>query len=471
MDIKFYIEKWKNKFYKLKAAFDESINMLDEKDKRIEELEKEVNKLNKLLLKSGGKVVKKTSRNSDLPPSKDITKQNRNKSPREKSKKPSGGQKGHEGHYLEMVKPDQRIPMIPKACENCGKYLDLSKKKLIDSKQEIDIPVPKVIVTQYDRYEVGCSCGCNNVGKYPDRLKSQVQYGSRIRSLINYMSVYQYMPYKRLQIFFEDVFNLHFSQGTIFNTLKRTSSKSTGIYEFIRNYLELSEVVGADETVIWVNGNKCYNWVWQNKKVTYIVCEESRRKDVIYKHFPHGFVSAILVSDRYKAHLSTPSAGYQICWSHLIRLVNYLLETEESEWVHKLLSLYRRSKSLEKEKGEWKRGEKEVECLEHDLNELLQEQMDGKKYPETKRLYNSLIVNRQAIFTFLYHEDVPSHNNSSEQAIRNAKVKLKISGQFKSGQHYYAKLRSLIDTLIKNDKPILETLFDLERGIPISLGI
>jgi len=43
-----------------------------------------------------------------------------------------------------------------------------------------------------------------------------------------------------------------------------------------------------------------------------------------------------------------------------------------------------------------------------------------------------LIKNRDSLLTFLYHLEVPPDNNGSERAIRNAKVKMKISNQFKT---------------------------------------
>lgn len=471
MDFAFFVKTLKEKILALTLQLKEALSMLDDKDAKIEALEKRVNQLEHLISSNSKKIVKKTSRNSNLPPSKELNSPKRNQSTRKKSDKKSGGQPGHKGHFLEMTdSPNKIIPIIPKCCCSCGDYLDISKKKLIDSKQEIDIPPLQVFVNQYDRYEVTCNCGAVNSGDFPDRLITRVQYGPTIRSLINYLSTYQYLPYKRLQIFFEDLFDLHFSEGTIFNTLKRSAEKSKGIYDFLKEYIALADVVGADETVIKVNGKKYYNWVWQNKKITFIACEESRRKDEIYKHFSHGFPNAILISDRYSAHLSTPSKGYQICWAHLMRLLNYLVDAEDNEWLHKLIKIYREAKILEKRKGRWKRTEKTVIKLENELNQLLQLKLDQTAFPDTVKLHNSLNINRNAILTFLYHQDVPSHNNASEQAIRNAKVKMKISGQFKSGQNYYAIMRSIIDTLIKNNQPILEALFKIEKGKVISFG-
>ena len=55
------------------------------------------------------------------------------------------------------------------------------------------------------------------------------------------------------------------------------------------------------------------------------------------------------------------------------------------------------------------------------------------------------------MFNFLFYPDVPSDNNGSERAIRNVKVKQKISGHFRSerGAEMYAILQSVFDTFIK----------------------
>jgi len=67
---------------------------------------------------------------------------------------------------------------------------------------------------------------------------------------------------------------------------------------------------------------------------------------------------------------------------------------------------------------------------------------------------------RVYLFTFLYNHNVPPDNNASERAIRNIKVKQKISGQFKStnGAFGFAVLRSDTDTVIKNNLGVLNSL-------------
>ena len=58
---------------------------------------------------------------------------------------------------------------------------------------------------------------------------------------------------------------------------------------------------------------------------------------------------------------------------------------------------------------------------------------------------------------FLFHEEVPPYNNASERAIRNVKVRQKVSVQFKTenGAQFYMVIRSVTDTCIKNRQKVL----------------
>ena len=65
---------------------------------------------------------------------------------------------------------------------------------------------------------------------------------------------------------------------------------------------------------------------------------------------------------------------------------------------------------------------------------------------------------KEYVFTFLFHQEVPPENNASERAIRNVKVKQKVSGQFKTqdGAQLYAIIRSVTDTCIKNGQNVVQ---------------
>jgi transposase len=97
--------------------------------------------------------------------------------------------------------------------------------------------------------------------------------------------------------------------------------------------------------------------------------------------------------------------------------------------------------------------------LEKELDNLLSESLDPK-HKEMITFQKRIINYRDHDFTLLYHPNVPSDNNGSERAIRNVKVKQKISGQFKilSTTENFAILRSIIDTAMKNNQNVLQGL-------------
>jgi len=97
--------------------------------------------------------------------------------------------------------------------------------------------------------------------------------------------------------------------------------------------------------------------------------------------------------------------------------------------------------------------------LEHLLDKLLKQKLP-ERLKKAKTLQKKLLKIRDHLFVFLYHDNVLADNNGSEQAIRNIKVKQKVSGQFKSvaGAQPFAVIRSIIDTAIKQDLNVFYVL-------------
>ena len=85
---------------------------------------------------------------------------------------------------------------------------------------------------------------------------------------------------------------------------------------------------------------------------------------------------------------------------------------------------------------------------------------------ETHKQIKSLTKSKDKIFTFLLDANIPPDNNASERAIRNIKVKQKVSGQFKSlnGAKNYATLRSIIDTSRKRGLNEFKALCSVIEG-------
>lgn len=415
-----------------------------------------ISELEALLLKLS---IAKSSNNSHKPPSSDLAR--RNQSLREKSDNPVGGQKGHKGKTLKMSQlPDVTEKIYPNFCNRCGGSLHESTFELVARRQVLDIPPIVPIITEYQSFGTQCGCGHYQCGIFPPGVVNHVQYGKNIQSLVVYQSYYQFLPFGRLQDFFKKVCNVSICKGTIENILRRAAQKAQPAYDALKEAIIQAAFVGSDETSFKSKGSKNWFWVWQNHLVTYLVAATSRSKAVIAEQFPCGLPNAILGSDRLAAQLSTTTKGKQACLPHLLRELNYLIAVEQTPWAANFKTLLQDAILLKQQRPAYEKDNPQTQFIEQRADQLLLpdivQQLASQPllHKQTITFFNGMLVIRHALFPFLYHSNVPFDNNGSERAFRMVKVKTKISGQFKSLQHEFAVIRSVIDSAIKNGQSV-----------------
>jgi len=432
---------------------------LEALEKKVDALEKENAFLKERLAKYENP---KNSRNSSLPPSKDENRPKANQSLRKSSGKSVGGQKGREGKTLEMTAtPDKIVELQPDYCSGCGlSLLEVAATKE-QFRQTIDIPPIKAVFTEYQTFSKTCSCGCTTVANFPKGVNTPISYGENIEALVAYFHARQYLPFARMKETLNDAFGIPISEGGIHCLLQRFAQKTTPIYQMIKQRIQDSKVIGTDETGIKVNGNKHWFWTWQTPNLTFIAHSNNRGSETINREFPQGFPQGTLVHDGWRAQLKTVSKHHQSCLAHLQRTLNYLNQRyPKNRWTNKFIKLLHDSLILKK-KLDFKSEKQFIEraSIVQRLEYLLDNPPD-QKHKELYTFYKRMCKERQHIFTFLFIDDVPPDNNASERAIRNVKVKQKISGQFKVEQaaQNFAKIRSVIDTTIKNGLNVLQAL-------------
>lgn len=404
----------------------------------------------------------KNSQNSSIPPSKDENRPKKNTSLREKSDKKPGGQPNHEGKTLEMTdNPDKVEMLMAEKCESCGKDLTEIPETLAERRQQLDLPPIFPIITEYQSILKICSCGHENRGLFPEGVTPGISYGPFIESLVAYFHAGQYIPYERMAELFNDMLNVPISEGSIRNLLDRFYKKASAEHDRIHDFIEKSETVGSDETGARINGEKGWFWTFQNTAATYILASFSRGYKTIQEYFKDGFENAKYNSDRWGAHLKIGVWLRQLCTSHLLRDAKYLIERFNSTWVIAFRQLLYDALDLKAalKEEEFYAPNVNRSWLLKRLNGLLDAGLDAKK-GETITFRKKMKKYRDCLLNFLYFHDLPPDNNGSERAIRNIKVKQKVSGQFKSlhGAQVYATIRSVVDTARKNGLRVLHTL-------------
>jgi transposase len=412
----------------------------------------------------------KNSGNSSIPPSKDENRPKKTQSLREDSDRKPGGQPGHTGHTLEMTaNPDVITDHIPCFCSGCGHDLSGISAELSSKRQVFDLPTIRPVCTEHRSYHKTCPCGEKNKASYPGHVNAPVQYGSGVESLVGYLHGRQYLPYNRLKELLKDCYGINLSEGSIDNIIRRFAQKAAPVYEKLKKAVAQSAVIGCDETGAKVDGNKHWVWTYQTAKLTVLAMSDSRGLKAITGHFQSGFGEAILCHDAWRTYFHYSQNRHQLCCAHLLRELNYIVERYQSTWAEQLKSLFREAISLKKKLPEFpcQEAKKNITAIEDQMDRLLGIPVNPA-HKEAVTFQKRLLKYRDSILTFLHYHKVPPDNNGSERAIRNIKVKQKISGQFKStkGAEDFCVIRSIIDTLIKRSENVLQNLTHIAKLVP-----
>lgn len=438
--------------HKLSQQIDQLILHVEQLTSEVKELREEIG-----VLKN-----KKNSGNSSLPPSHDLFTL-KNQSLRGKSDKKTGGQPGHKGETLRMTaNPDKIIKHFPDLqCPQCGVIHSKESMTLAGQRQVIDIPIIKANVIEHQIYQLPCSCGLVSNGKFPMDVSAPVQYGANLIGFTAYLSSRQFVPYSRLSELVASITNISMSEGTIFNMLQKAADAVIPIYEGVKEEVANATCVGGDETGVKVNNQKHWAWTWQTNLATYIVITKSRGFETIEHTFPNGFQNATYVSDSLSAQLKTVSKSHQLCFAHLLRELNFFQEIYLHPWSTQMKDLLQRAIKL---KNTMTLQQYTEPCIERDkliweFGKLIDQKLP-ENVPRIFPFHKRLVKRRHQMFTFLFYPEVPYDNNGSERAIRNIKVKQKVSGGFRSerGAEVFAILRSVFDTIIKKGGSPLENI-------------
>lgn len=186
------------------------------------------------------------SKNSSLPPSKDLRKPKNIKKP---SKRKQGGQPGHKGTFRSLL-PEIEVDKIidcklPTACDACGNEI-VSQK--IKRHQVYELPKQQFEVIEYRKHMGICLC-CDkkHEGAYPVGITNKI-LGPRAHGLIGLLTS-KYRLSKRLIVqLFQQVYGLSISLGTVSNVENTISRALNMPYEEIKANLTSAPIVHLDET-------------------------------------------------------------------------------------------------------------------------------------------------------------------------------------------------------------------------------
>ena len=452
---------------KLRAKIEELNHELDICRQKLSDLEES----KKLLVRRANL----NSSNSSKPPSSDGYRKPAPKSLRGKSGLKQGGQTGHPGRTIVLPhEPDELVLHYPNKCTGCPRFdrcLKDSSFTQCESRFVVDLVV-ETKVTEHRTMKTSCECGMDASGRslkgtFPEDVKAYIQYGNSVTSVVSMLSGYGFVSYGRITGLLRDLTGLSISAGTAVSMISRCAEKVAPAITGIRRRLLESKVINNDETGVRING-KC-SWVHSTSNSRYLLQTVSakRGKEGIDDHGIMPEFKGTAIHDCWGPYFSY-DADHSLCCAHLLRELRGIQELEPShtwpsEFARFLVSLNRAKKSaVDKGGTSFDPGRLDRILRRYDnLLDLADRECPPRAdTPNRKRkkkgLERALIERlrryKDYVCHFITDFDIPFDNNQAERDVRYAKVKMKVSGQFRDIVHAqeFLDIISYIGTARKN---------------------
>lgn len=416
------------------------------------------------------------SRNSSRPPSTDRPEQPKPKSLPKRSDRKTGGQPGHPGRTLAFSDRPQHLQIQPlQECADCGE--DLSREPALDfqRRQVFDLPSLKLECTEH-RAEVKECPGCHRtvVAAFPADVKAPVQYGKNFRALLAYLYDAQEGASLRIRQMCAEMFGYAVSEATLQAARQEQHDALEPFEDRLVEILPQEPILHADETAVPINKVQHWLHVLCTPLLTFFAIHLRRGKEAIQAIGIIPRFTGWLMHDFLSSYLSFDNCLHTFCKSHLMRELVFLFEQHHQAWAQDLYNLFlamldcvqdRRARDAPLTQKEFRRWEQQYQSIlqaGRRANPVTPEQSTRRRPKQSKaqNLLDRLEGYDHCILAFLWELDLPFTNNEAERAFRMMKVRLKISGCFRTlaGARRHARIRSYISTLRKHGLPVLEYL-------------
>lgn len=169
------------------------------------------------------------------------------KKARARSKKPSGGQKGHIGTTLVKVDDpdDVKFIKIDRRTFPVGSYTTDG----FETRQVFDIDISR-IVTEYRAQRLINEQGRRFVALFPEGVTKAVQYGDQLKAHAVYLSQYQLLPYLHIKDYFADQLQIPLSACSLINFNQLAFEKLATFVPICKQRLADACVAHADDKFI-----------------------------------------------------------------------------------------------------------------------------------------------------------------------------------------------------------------------------
>lgn len=328
----------------------------------------------------------------------------------------------------------------------------------------MELPPIQPEVIEYQLHRLECPrCGITTEAQLPEGV-SRGCFGPRLQSLLALASGVYRMSKRMVQSFSRDVLGTEISLGEVAALEQATAAALDPPVAEARDYVQQQLSASMDETGWHEAKQRAWLWVTVTACVSVFCIRLSRGAKVAQEMLGKCF-AGVLTSDRCKAYEWLPIRWRQICWAHLRREFQAMIDRGGKaaaigrrllghsdvlfSWWHRVRDGTLARSTFQQYVMRWLRPE-----FQQDL-------AMGTRCPGTKTAATCRELEKveTALWTFVRREGVEPTNNGPERTLRHAVMWRKTSygTDNKHGSHFVENL-TVAATCRQQGRNILEYL-------------
>ena len=396
------------------------------------------------------KTTPKTSNNSSIPPSQtdpDETKRSR----RKKSKDTPDDRVDGDG--LRKVTEEETVTV--ETCERCG--ADLSDLEPCGHECRVIYDIIFTFTETRITAEIkGCPfCRSRTKGQFPATMPGPRQYGTGLQAFTINLLIAHMLSLRRAVLLIRALTGQTISEATCLAWIRRLHEALLPWEQAARTQLLTRPALHADETGMRVD-----------RKIHWVHCLTDGALSLKVLHPKRGRkamddigiiprYTGVLVHDCWASYFVYDACRHALCGSHLLRELTFVVESNGYRWARLMKSLLREACHTINQSEEKCMDEAGYRGIRKRYRTILTQ---GKKEmppiprrtsgrrgriakSDAHNLHERLKIHEEAVLRFLSDPDVSFTNNAGERCIRMSKVKMKVSGCFRTFKYAQAYCR------------------------------
>jgi transposase len=396
---------------------------------------------------------------------------------KKKSRRRPGGQPGHPPHLKQLL-PPARVnvthPLLPQQCEHCHTALPAEAAPGDPGPtrfQVIELPPVVAHVTEYQGHARTCPC-CGHVTRAAiprDILAHSV--GPRLAATLSYFSGCHGVSKRGVEEISAAVFDAPVALGTVANLEQEVSAALAAPHQEAVQAVRAAAVKHADETSWKLAGRLCWLWAAAAAGVVAFVIH-ARRSAAGLAALLGAEIQGILCSDRWGVYNCVPAGRRQVCWAHLKRDFQKVIDRggpsqhvgrQGLKIVKKVFAAWHAFQG-----GRCTRAQLEAQ-LDPVAVRLSRVLLEGAILGEDKAVATfceNVLALEAALWTFVTTAGVEPTNNFMERLLRRAVLwrKRSFGSRSQAGLRFVERILTVVQTRRLQGQSVLDYLHDALRA-------